>query len=84
MTARDRRAHLYLLLHPDVPWVADGAQRDRPAARLELHEQIRAALAEMGAPVVDVRGSWAARAKTARDAIHALASTHTISYCTPS
>jgi NadR type nicotinamide-nucleotide adenylyltransferase len=77
--ARARRADLYLLLHPDVPWVADGVQRDRPDARPELHERFRAALSEIGARVVEVRGSWAARAKTARDAIQALASTTAIS-----
>jgi nicotinamide riboside kinase len=77
--ARERRAPLYLLLHPDVPWVADGAQRDRPLGREELHERFRAALDEIAAPVVDVRGSWAARSRTARDAIQALASTQTIS-----
>ena len=63
--ARARRAPLYLLLHPDVPWVADGAQRDRPLGREELHERFRAALDEIAAPVVDVRGSWAARSRTA-------------------
>ena len=77
--ARERRAPLYLLLHADVPWIADGAQRDRPGARLELHELFRTALAAIGAHVVEVRGSWVARAKTARDAIHALESTHAIS-----
>ncbi len=70
--ARERRGHLYLLLHPDVPWVADGAQRDRPGARQELHELFRIALEAIGAPVVDVRGAWATRAETARDAILAL------------
>lgn len=70
--ARERRGHLYLLLHPDVPWVADGAQRDRPGARQELHELFRIALEAIGAPVVDVRGSWATRMKTARDATLAL------------
>jgi nicotinamide riboside kinase len=37
-----------------------------------LHELFRTALEAMGAPVVDVRGSWATRAKTAKDAINAL------------
>jgi NadR type nicotinamide-nucleotide adenylyltransferase len=77
--ARERRAALYLLLHPDVPWVADGAQRDRPRGRQELHELFRAALLDLRATFVDVRGSWETRAKTARGAIHALASRHTIS-----
>jgi NadR type nicotinamide-nucleotide adenylyltransferase len=77
--ARERRAHLYLLLHPDVPWVADGAQRDRPGARQELHELFRGALEAIEARVASVRGSWAERAQTAREAIQACASTRTIS-----
>ena len=77
--AHERRADLYLLLYPDVPWVADGAQRDRPEARAELHELFRATLDGIGARVVDVRGSWVERAQTARDAIHALVSTQTMS-----
>jgi NadR type nicotinamide-nucleotide adenylyltransferase len=77
--ARERRADLYLLLHPDVPWVADGAQRDRPDGRPELHERFRSALAALGACVVDVLGTWAVREETARAAIQALASTHKIS-----
>jgi nicotinamide riboside kinase len=67
--ARERRAHLYLLLHPDVPWVEDGAQRDRPYAREELHGRFRAALAAISARVVEVRGPWATRAETARGAV---------------
>jgi NadR type nicotinamide-nucleotide adenylyltransferase len=77
--ARERRADLYLLLHPDVPWVADGAQRDRADARPQLHELFRATLNAIDARVVDVRGPWAERAQTARDAIQALVSTQTMS-----
>jgi NadR type nicotinamide-nucleotide adenylyltransferase len=76
--ARERRADLYLLLHPDVPWVADGSQRARPEARPELHERFRTTLGATGASVVDVRGSWAEREQIARKAIQALASTQTI------
>jgi NadR type nicotinamide-nucleotide adenylyltransferase len=76
--ALERRADLYLLLHPDVPWVADGAQRERPEARPELHERFRTTLEATGASIVDVRGSWAEREQTARRAIQALASTQTI------
>jgi NadR type nicotinamide-nucleotide adenylyltransferase len=70
--ARARRGHLYLLHHPDVPWVADGLQRDRPLQRHEMHGLFRDALAEIGATLVDVAGSWAARAATAEDAVRAL------------
>ena len=34
---RNRLADLYLLLHPDVPWVADGI-RDRGDRRIEMHQ----------------------------------------------
>lgn len=67
--ARDRRAGLYLLLHPDVPWVADPS-RDRPLARDALHALFAAALVELGAPqVVQVAGSWPERARIARAAV---------------
>jgi NadR type nicotinamide-nucleotide adenylyltransferase len=70
--ARERRAHLYLLLHPDVPWVEDGAQRDRPHDREDLHQRFRALLEEISARVVEVRGPWASRTRTARQAIDQL------------
>jgi HTH-type transcriptional repressor of NAD biosynthesis genes len=56
--ARERLAPLYLLLRPDVPWVADGEQRDRPAARDELHRLFRYALDAFGAGYVEIGGSW--------------------------
>jgi NadR type nicotinamide-nucleotide adenylyltransferase len=56
--AQQRRADLYLLLHPDVPWVADGLQRDRPEQRDHLHAQFRSALKDLDARFVDITGSW--------------------------
>jgi len=53
-----RRGDLYLLLHPDVPWMADGLQRDRPVERDLLHGLFRAALAGIGARAVDITGTW--------------------------
>ena len=67
--ARERLGDLYLLLHPDVPWVADGLQRDRPATRGELHRLFAEALAALGAPVVDITGGWPARLARAVAAI---------------
>ena len=67
--ARARRGGLYLLLHPDVPWVADGLQRDRPAERERLHGLFRSALASVGAVVVDITGSWDERRACAVEAI---------------
>jgi NadR type nicotinamide-nucleotide adenylyltransferase len=69
--AADRRADLYLLLHPDVPWVEDGLQRDRPAERDHLHGLFRAALAALGAAVADVTGPWDERRSRALAAIAA-------------
>jgi NadR type nicotinamide-nucleotide adenylyltransferase len=61
--AGERLGDLYLLLCPDVPWVPDGLQRDRPdeAARAELHRLFRDALAAAGARVVEIRGNWSER-----------------------
>jgi NadR type nicotinamide-nucleotide adenylyltransferase len=70
--ARDRLGHLYLLLHPDVPWIADGMQRDRPAQRAHLHALFRLGLESLGARVVEVSGDWNARRAQAIDAINQL------------
>ncbi len=71
--ARRRAGDLYLLLCPDVPWVADGLQRDRPdeAERAEMHARFRDALTSLGARVVEVRGSWAERRHQAFTAVAA-------------
>jgi len=70
--ARLRAGNLYLLLHPDVPWVADGAQRDRPHDREEIHGLFRRALEELGVRFADVEGDWAERRARATVAIDAL------------
>jgi len=70
--ARDRLGDLYLLLHPDVPWVEDGLQRDRPAGRALLHGLFRQRLAALGARVVDITGDWPARRTLAAEAVRAL------------
>lgn len=63
------RGGLYLLLHPDVPWVAD-PQRDQPHARAALHARFEAALAALpGRWVVHVAGGWPERARIARAAV---------------
>jgi NadR type nicotinamide-nucleotide adenylyltransferase len=68
---RRRVPHLYLLAGIDAPWVAD-PQRDRGHRRLEMHELFRRRIAEAGAPVVEVRGSWDERFEVARGAVEAL------------
>jgi NadR type nicotinamide-nucleotide adenylyltransferase len=69
--ARARLGDLYLLLHPDVPWLADGLQRDRPAEREHLHALFRSSLAALGAVVVDITGTWDGRRDRARAAVRA-------------
>jgi NadR type nicotinamide-nucleotide adenylyltransferase len=71
--ASESLGDLYLLLSPDVPWVADGLQRDRPddAARVEMHALFRNALAAAGARVVEISGPWPARGRQAAAAVAA-------------
>jgi HTH-type transcriptional regulator, transcriptional repressor of NAD biosynthesis genes len=71
--AARRLAPLYLLHHVDVPWVAEGHQREQPERRAELFERFRAALEAAKARVVDVRGGWDERRRQALHAIGALA-----------
>jgi NadR type nicotinamide-nucleotide adenylyltransferase len=70
--ARDRLGDLYLLLHPDVPWVADGLQRDRPAERALIHDLFRQHLSALGARTVDITGDWPARRTLAFQSVAAL------------
>jgi len=72
--ARQRAGDVYLLLCPDVPWVPDGLQRDRPdeASRAEMHARFRSALASIDARVVEIRGTWTERLALARAAVTAM------------
>ena len=70
--AAARLADLYLLLHPDVPWVEDGLQRDRRAGRVLLHGLFVQRLSSLGARIVDITGDWSARRALALDAVSAL------------
>jgi NadR type nicotinamide-nucleotide adenylyltransferase len=67
--ARVRLGDLYLLLHPDVPWIEDGLQRDRPEARAQLHRLFRQRLDDLGAKVADIAGSWDERRALAIEAV---------------
>ena len=69
--ARERLADLYLLHHPDVPWLADPA-RDRGHLRENVHDLFRQGLGALGARVVDIRGGWAERRERAARAIDEL------------
>ena len=64
-----RLGDLYLLLHPDVPWVADGLHRDRPADRDLLHGLFERRLESLGARIVHITGDWPARHRLALDAV---------------
>lgn len=69
--ARARRADLYLLGTPDLPWTPDGV-RDRPLQREELFTEFARALEEIGARAVVLRGEGAARSAQAERAVLAL------------
>lgn len=71
--ARARRADLYLLGSPDLPWSPDGV-RDRPLQREELFMEFTRALERIGARVVVLRGEGAARSAQAERAVLALLS----------
>jgi NadR type nicotinamide-nucleotide adenylyltransferase len=53
--ARARAADLYLLLVPDIPWIADGI-RDRGNRREEIHSVFRRQLEELELNVLEIRG----------------------------
>jgi NadR type nicotinamide-nucleotide adenylyltransferase len=56
--ARHRLAHLYLLMAPDVPWLADGLQRASPQQRMAAHDLFRRTLREWKAHVIEIAGTW--------------------------
>lgn len=68
--AAERRGDLYLLCHPDVPWVPDGV-RDRGDRRAEMHALFASALYALGAPVAHVTGPWGVREGRAFEALAA-------------
>ena len=66
---RERAADLYLLCGIDVPWVADGDQRDRGDRREEMQELFRAGLRERELAFLEVGGSLEERLEIAGRAI---------------
>ena len=75
--AGERLADLYLLLHVDVGWVADGSQREQPERREELFQRFRGTLQELGARVDEVRGTWREREQHAIERVDRLLSSTT-------
>jgi NadR type nicotinamide-nucleotide adenylyltransferase len=67
-----RAADLYLLAAIDVPWSADGDQRDRGDRREEMHTLFHDALAERNLRFVEIRGSREERLGAAVRAVDAL------------
>jgi len=66
--ARTRAGDLYLLLRPDIPWIADGV-RDRGDRRLEMHALFRSKLQTLGVPFREIGGDRDARLAAALQAI---------------
>jgi NadR type nicotinamide-nucleotide adenylyltransferase len=69
---RARLGKLYLLSGIDVPWVADGMQRDRGDRREEMQQLFRDALISYGAHWIELSGSVEQRTIVAIKAIDAL------------
>ena len=63
-----------LLLEPDIPWVADGLQRDGMQWRAKVHARIEKALADWAWPHVRIAGTPEQRLQTAIDGV--LSATH--------
>lgn len=66
---RDRAADLYLLAAIDVPWVADGDQRDRGHRRDEMQRLFRQTLIEYRLLYVDIAGPPESRLQLAISAV---------------
>ncbi len=69
--AWERRADLYLLHRPDIPWFPDPS-RDRGHQRTEMHDLFVAALRELGAETADIFGDGQARVDRAVGAVDTL------------
>lgn len=67
--AWQRRCQLTLLTALDLPWQADGLQRDGPHVREPVDAAIRGLLIESGLPFVVVGGTGPARLEHALDAV---------------
>jgi len=67
--AQQQRCALTLLTALDIPWVADGLQRDGPQARPLVDDRLRALLIGAALPWALVAGSGDARLQAALDAV---------------
>ena len=67
----NRNADLFLLLAPDIPWLADPL-RENPDDREELFNLYKQELGIKASIVIEIHGNYKLRQKTARDAINEL------------
>ena len=67
--ARQREVTLTLVTAPDIPWVADGLQRDGPQVRGPVDEAVRELLTEHRLPWARVTGEGEARVDNAVAAV---------------
>ena len=67
--AEQRRYDLTLLTALDLPWQADGLQRDGPHVREPVDRQIRAALARAGVAYEPISGNGGSRLEAALAAV---------------
>ena len=71
---------LTLLAEPDLPWVADGIQRDGPAVRERVHRALAGLLREHGIAHAPVSGLHAERLDRALGAVFAARSRLRVSF----
>ena len=70
--ACQRRMDITLLTSLDIPWVADGLQREGPHVRPPVDVRVRARLVDWGGPWSVVSGAGVARTTNAVDALRPL------------
>jgi nicotinamide riboside kinase len=66
------RYALTLLLEPDIPWVADGLQREGSQQRAAVHARIEQALGALQLPYVRLTGSLKLRLLAAERLVQSL------------
>jgi NadR type nicotinamide-nucleotide adenylyltransferase len=66
--ARARAGDLYLLMSPDIPWIADGV-RDRGEQREEMHDLFKQKLEQLGLTYVEIGGEREQRFQSAVRAV---------------
>lgn len=71
--AHQRGYALTLLTEPDLPWVADGLQRESPQLRQRLHQRLHALLCEESVDFNLVRGVGGVRLARALEMLDAVA-----------